>query len=374
MVSSASTLFWVSIDIVLLPIRRSPILTLNAVFALTRILGDSSSARSTLLIQRCNQLVMDGPEIEFLSEIPHTAEISRFLINACGEATLMLFQLADDGSCPAESKWNDVQVMVVNLWSNLIRELNQKRRVDDVMLAFQNINQLANELVNVRMFDGAGDAGQKRERVPKLKHVFLLQVEHGENAANLATTIKMLLEIAVRTFIFKTGGVFVSRDEYIPIFTSLYQTLSKIAEMIQDVGVDTILSTALIFNATRNYEEFAALVDAIYVNIINEKSWHLTLSLWTHVVKQMTICMRNKLPEMKQWNLNNRSAMSRTGRNYLAWPLCQTMASIGVSVCFAMQPPLFYWFLLLTIAHISLYCMAGHQFQTGVDRIGYSFE
>lgn len=136
------------------PFYRSQNLTLNAIVALTRILGKKNTAtRSTAMVKGTNYLVMDGSNdgdgfiIEIVEE---TSEIGRKLVNASGEATLMLFQTvsSSDTSFPADSKWTDAHIIAVNLWSNLIHELNRKMLVDDVVLAFANIHELAYALFN----------------------------------------------------------------------------------------------------------------------------------------------------------------------------------------------------------------------------------
>lgn len=81
-----------------------------------------------------------------MSPWPRTSDVTRLLVNVCGEATLIFVRRIDDDDCDEE-----LNTIAVQLWRNLAMLLNEGRDIETMFLALRNLKMLADILGMVRV-------------------------------------------------------------------------------------------------------------------------------------------------------------------------------------------------------------------------------
>lgn len=79
-------------------------------------------------------------------EMARNDDLTRTLVNTCGEATLTLLRVIDKA---AASEDGDPIAIAVNLWRNLMWHLNEKLDASLLVLTLENLQQLADVLEKV---------------------------------------------------------------------------------------------------------------------------------------------------------------------------------------------------------------------------------
>lgn len=107
-------------------------LSLNTVCCIIQMLGPCDTV----------QPVFDGMKV---SDLPRDSDVTRLLVNVCGEATLVLFQHVEAATFPNAG----LEAIGKNLWENLALHLNDSDDVDLVLLALRNLGLLVDVIEKV---------------------------------------------------------------------------------------------------------------------------------------------------------------------------------------------------------------------------------
>lgn len=105
-----------------------------AICAFIRMLDDSDNQIDELFAR----FALNQPTHLIASEtIFHISSTSALIINACGEATIMLNNLANDSNNNI-----DCMTLAVVLWTRLFKHINQAKEIAHINLILDNVLQM----------------------------------------------------------------------------------------------------------------------------------------------------------------------------------------------------------------------------------------
>lgn len=112
-------------------------MSLNAIRCLIQLLGPYN----------VDEPAFEEMPMERMDKLARIIYVSRILVNSCGEVTVMLFrQMA---TITPNTNRDDLVALGTNLWHNLVLHLNKAMEADVLILALQNLEQLADILDKV---------------------------------------------------------------------------------------------------------------------------------------------------------------------------------------------------------------------------------
>lgn len=131
---------------ILIPVKNCsfPDVSLMAISTILRIFDESDQQIDELF----TKFSLEHPKFAILTEnIFNIESTSAFIINACGEATMMLNRLRNNGTNNI-----DCITLAVCLWTRLFKHVNKVKNTKHINLILDNVSQLLqlNSIVSLK--------------------------------------------------------------------------------------------------------------------------------------------------------------------------------------------------------------------------------